>query len=268
MQTFRRLTSLLLTLLAFTTQAQVVTTQPSPFLETDAVTIIFDATKGDAGLKDFTGDVFIYTGVVTASPTSGTWNHVKSPSFNTGDPASKMTRLSPNLYSITITPRTFYPGVLATEKIYRLAMLFKNADGTKAGRGTSGSDIYIDVAQDAFDLRFTNPTGTPPFFFAQNTATNVGYAAVHFAILVAKDAVTQQLLQQGVSLHFGVATFGAQQHQQTRADATDDRVTDRDLRRRDPLQQRNHARAVQVEVEVEFDVVVDIVKPAVRPAIT
>ena len=175
MQTFRRLTSLLLTLLAFTTQAQVVTTQPSPFLETDAVTIIFDATKGDAGLKDFTGDVFIYTGVVTASPTSGTWNHVKSPSFSTGDPASKMTRSSTNanLYSITITPRTFYPGVLTTEKIYRLAMLFKNADGTKSGRGTSGSDIYIEVAQDAFDLRFTNPTGTPPFFFAQNTATNV-----------------------------------------------------------------------------------------------
>ena len=175
MQTFRRLTSLLLTLLAFTTQAQVVTTQPSPFLETDAVTIIFDATKGDAGLKDFTGDVFIYTGVVTSSPTGSTWNHVKNPSFSTGDPASKMTRsgTNANLYSITITPRTFYPGVLTTEKIYQLAMLFKNADGTKSGRGTSGSDIYIDVAQDAFDLRFTNPTGTPPFFFAQNTATNV-----------------------------------------------------------------------------------------------
>ncbi|MFC7669163.1 hypothetical protein ACFQT0_18745 [Hymenobacter humi] len=175
MQTFRRFTVLLLTLLAWTAQAQVVTTQPSPFRDTDAVTITFDATQGDAGLKDFAGDVYIYTGVVTASASSTTWNHVKSSPFNTGDAASKMTRSStnPNLYTITFTPRTFYPGVLTSEKIYKLAMLFKNADGTKSGRGTGGSDIFVDVAQDDFNLRFTNPSGTPPFFFAENTATNV-----------------------------------------------------------------------------------------------
>ncbi len=175
MQLFRRLTVLLLSLSAWTAQAQVVTTQPSPFRDTDAVTLTFDATQGNAGLKDFTGDVYIYTGVVTAGPTDFTWSHVKSSSFNAADPASKMTRsgTNPNLYTITLTPRTFYPGVQASEKIYKLAMVFRNADGTKSGRGTGGSDIYTNVAQDAFDLRFTNPAGSPPFFFPQNTATNV-----------------------------------------------------------------------------------------------
>ena len=173
MKIFRLFGSLLLTLAALAGQGQVVTTQPSPFRDTAPVTLIFDATKGDAGLKDFTGDVFIYTGVVTESTTGVTWTHVKSPDFSVGDPSSKMTRsaTNPNLYTITFTPRTFYPSVLTTEKIYRLAMLFKNADGSKSGRGPG--DIYVDVAQDAFNLRFTNPTGTPPFFFLQNTPTAV-----------------------------------------------------------------------------------------------
>jgi 1,4-alpha-glucan branching enzyme len=179
MRIFRPLFSLLLSILLLpAAQAQVVKAQPSPFQDTDAVTLTFDATQGDGGLKDFTGDVFIYTGVVTASASSNTWNHVKSSAFNTGDPASKMTRSStnPNLYTITLTPRTFYPGVTATEKIYKLAMLFKNADGTRSGRGTNGTDIFVNVAQDAFNLRFTNPTGTPPYFFAQGTPTNVTVA--------------------------------------------------------------------------------------------
>ncbi|WP_375417664.1 alpha-amylase family glycosyl hydrolase [uncultured Hymenobacter sp.] len=176
MKLLRPLFGLLLSwLLLPAAQAQVVTTQPSPFRDTDAVTIVFDATQGDAGLRGFTGDVFIYTGVVTASPTGTTWNHIKSAPFNTGDPASKMTRSTsnPNLYTITLTPRTFYPNIAANERIYRLAMVFKNAEGTRSGRGAGGADIFIDVAQDAFNLRFTNPAGASPFFFAENTATNV-----------------------------------------------------------------------------------------------
>ncbi len=175
MKISRLFTVTLLSLAWLAARAQVVTTQPSPFRETDQVTITFDATQGNAGLKNFTGDVYIYTGVVTESAASTTWNHVKSSNFNTGDPASKMTRsaTNANLYTIAFTPRTFYPGVLASEKIYRLAMLFKSADGSKSGRGPGGADIYVDVAQDAFNLRFTNPMGTPPFFFPLNTATSV-----------------------------------------------------------------------------------------------
>ncbi len=154
-------------------RAQVVTTSPSPFRDTDAVTLTFDATQGDAGLKDFADDVYIYTGVVTQSPTGTTWTRVKSPSFNVPDPAAKMTRsaANPNRYTITYVPRTYYPGLTASESVYRLAMLFRSGDGTKSGRGPG--DIYIDVAQDAFNLRFTNPAGVPPFSFVQGVATPV-----------------------------------------------------------------------------------------------
>ncbi|MEJ7665515.1 MAG: hypothetical protein WKG07_41310 [Hymenobacter sp.] len=90
---------------------------------------------------------------------------MKSPTFNQADPAAKMTRsaTNPNLYTITLTPRTFY-GVPAGTPIYRLGMIFKNADGTKVGRNASGNDIFVDVAQDAFNLRFASPSGSAPYF--------------------------------------------------------------------------------------------------------
>ena len=154
-------------------QAQV-TANPTPFTDATPVTLTYDATQGNAALNNFTGDVYIWTGVVTSSATGTGWTYVKSPTFGQADPAAKMTRsaTNPNLYTITFTPRTFY-GVPAGTPIYRLGMIFKNADGSTVGRSAAGSDIFVDVAQDAFNLRFASPGGAPPYYFAQNTATNV-----------------------------------------------------------------------------------------------
>ena len=53
----RRLYSFLICLLAVVAmQAQIITTTPTFPTENDEVAIIFDATKGTAGLKGFTGD--------------------------------------------------------------------------------------------------------------------------------------------------------------------------------------------------------------------
>ena len=225
MKIFRLFGVMLLSVAGLAARAQVVTTQPSPFRDTDQVTLTFDATQGNAGLKDFTGDVYIYTGVVTESATGTTWNHVKSPPFNTGDPASKMTRsaANPNLYTIAFTPRTFYPGVLASEKIYRLAMLFKNADGSKSGRGTGNADIYVDVAQDAFNLRFTNPAGTPPFFFPQNTATSVTAttsAAATITLFLNGVQVAQQAAATSLTAPVTITQAGANVLRATATDGT------------------------------------------------
>ncbi|RSK43372.1 DUF4961 domain-containing protein [Hymenobacter perfusus] len=158
-------------------RAQVVTTQPSPFLASQAVTITYNATQGNAALANFTGDVYIWTGVVIDRPTGTQWTNVKSPSFNQADPAAKMTRVSANVYTITFTPNTFYP-IPAGTTIYRLGMIFKNADGSLVGRGPDG-DIYVDVAQNQFDLRFTAPTGPGATFVPLNTPTTVtGTSAV------------------------------------------------------------------------------------------
>lgn len=239
MKLFRPLFGFLLSvlLLPTATQAQVVTTQPSPFRDTDAVTIIFDATQGNAGLKDFTGDVYIYTGVVTESATGTTWSHVKSSNFGTGDPASKMTRsaTNPNLYTITITPRTFYPGVLASEKIYRLGMLFKNADGSKVGRTASGGDIFVDVAQDAFNLRFTNPSGTPPFFLPLNTPTPVTVATsapATITLFLNGNQIAQQANATSLTAQVTITQAGANTLRATATDGTNSASTEIQLQAR------------------------------------
>ncbi|WP_426058930.1 alpha-amylase family glycosyl hydrolase [Hymenobacter sp. B1770] len=187
MQTFRRLTGLLLTLLAWTTQAQVVTTQPVFFTETTPVTITFDATQGNSALKDFTGPVYIWTGTVTnLSATNTTWRNVKSPSFGQADPNALMTRdaTNPNIYRITFTPRTFYP-VPTNETILRLGMIFKNADGSIVGRASDGGDIFIDVYQGGAAVRITNPARSAnPQFVAANAALPVTGESAQAANLV------------------------------------------------------------------------------------
>ncbi|MCB2407812.1 alpha-amylase family glycosyl hydrolase [Hymenobacter lucidus] len=184
-----------------TAQAQVVTTQPTFFRDTDQVTLTFDATQGNGALAGFTGPVYIWTGVITDKSTSNSdWKYVKSPSFNTPDPAALLTRstTNPNLYTLTFTPRTFY-GVPATDQILKLAMIFKSGDGAVVGRATGGGDIFVDVTQGSnLSVRITAPVapggGNPLFVNAgtQLSVSGTASAASTMALYLNKTLVTQQ----------------------------------------------------------------------------
>ncbi|WP_201984778.1 DUF4961 domain-containing protein [Hymenobacter rubidus] len=175
MNKLRRLTGLLLTLLAWTAQAQV-STSPVFFTDTTPVTITYDATQGNAALANFTGNVYIWTGTVTnLSSSNVNWRNVHSPSFGTADPTALMTRdaSNPNLYRITFTPRTYYP-IPAAETLLRLGMIFKNADGSVVGRAAGGSDIFVDAYQGGPAVRITAPAHSAnPQFVPANVAIPV-----------------------------------------------------------------------------------------------
>lgn len=130
----------------------------------DALTITFDASRGNGSLKGASGDIYMHAGVITDKSTgSSDWKYVKSNSFNTPDPAVLMTSLGNNLYKITISPRSFFK-VPAGEKILKLALLFRNADGSKVARNTDNSDIYLPITQPgALDVRFVNPEFSPTY---------------------------------------------------------------------------------------------------------
>jgi glycosidase len=176
MQTFRRLTGLVLVLLAWTAQAQVVSTQPVFFTDATPVTITYDATQGNGALASFTGNVYIWTGTVTNLSSSNTnWRNVHSPTFNQADPSALMTRdaANPNIYRITFTPRTYYP-IPAAESLLRLGMIFKNADGSVVGRAAGGGDIFIDAYQGGAAVRITTPAHSAnPQFVTPNVAIPV-----------------------------------------------------------------------------------------------
>ncbi|MDP4208381.1 MAG: alpha-amylase family glycosyl hydrolase [Bacteroidota bacterium] len=139
--------------------AQVVTTSPSIPVDNQQVVITFDATQGDQGLANYTGDVYAHTGVITnLSSSTSDWKYVKA-AWGTNIDACKMTRIATNKYQLTIgaTIRSFY-GVPVGETIQKMAFVFRSSDGTKTGRATGGSDIFADVFTAGLNVNFSTPS--------------------------------------------------------------------------------------------------------------
>ncbi|MBC8083707.1 MAG: 1,4-alpha-glucan-branching protein, partial [Hymenobacter sp.] len=129
-------------------QTSPVTISPASFTDTTPITHTFDATLGSGGLANYPGDVYIYTGVITSlSPSNSNWRYVVNPNFSAPVAAERMTRLGNNRYSISFTPRSYYPGLSSSsEVVQKLVMVFRGANGTPEGKGPSNADILVNVA--------------------------------------------------------------------------------------------------------------------------
>ncbi|HEY1024984.1 MAG TPA: alpha-amylase family glycosyl hydrolase [Sphingobacteriaceae bacterium] len=147
-----------------TAESGLVTYAPDFPSADEKLTITFDPSKGNKGLANFSGDVYIYTGVITDKSTSGSdWKYVRSSSFNTPDAAAKMTATGSGKYQISFTPRSFY-NVPSGEKILKLVMLFKNADGSEVSRNADNSDIFLTIYDTGkLNVRFNSPEFEPLF---------------------------------------------------------------------------------------------------------
>jgi glycosidase len=159
------------------TKAQLLNWTPSFPVEDDPATnvvITVDATKGNQGLLNYTPttDVYVYIGVITNKSTTPTdWQHVKFPIFNTIYPQAQCTYLGNNKWQYTITGglRSYFGITDATEHIQKIAILFKNGNGSKkqANGDANVSDMYIPVYDNSFvAVRFTDPL-FQPFFIPQ-----------------------------------------------------------------------------------------------------
>ncbi len=139
-------------------QAQIITTDPALPMAGDGVNIQYDATGGTAGLEGYTGDVYAHTGVLTDKSSGGAdWKYVKT-DWGVNNAATKLTRLSANLYSLDIGPsiREYY-GVPETETITHMAFVFRSSDSSLEGKDEGGSDIFVEVFQQGFYLSIVNP---------------------------------------------------------------------------------------------------------------
>jgi glycosidase len=148
---------------------QLLTWSPDFISEnSSSIEITVDATRGNQGLKDYasTGDVFIHTGVITTSSNNASdWKYVKFPSFNTPNAAAQAVYLGNNKWKFTISGglRTFYGLPNPTEKILKIALLFRNGNGTTVQRNADGSDMYIQVYETGLAIRITQPPIQPLF---------------------------------------------------------------------------------------------------------
>jgi glycosidase len=155
-----------------------VTVSPAYFTDNTPITLTYDATLGNAGLATYTGDVYIYTGVITNLSTSpSNWRYVlNSSGFGTPTAAEKMTPIGNHKYTISFTPRTFYPGLSAsTETVQKLAMVFRGTGGTPEGKGVGNSDIFVNLGVTA---AFTNPATAGTTVAAGSSLTVTGTATV------------------------------------------------------------------------------------------
>jgi 1,4-alpha-glucan branching enzyme len=137
---------------------QIITTDPPIPVAGQAVTVYYDATLGTAGLKDYTGDVYAHTGVLTEeSLGTNDWKYVKA-GWNENIPEAKMTRVSANLYSLEIAPtiRDYY-GVPETETITHMAFVFRSADSSLEGKDDGGKDIFVEVFEEGFNVNILIP---------------------------------------------------------------------------------------------------------------
>ncbi len=78
--------------------------------------------------------------------------------WNQNTTETKLTQISPNLYSLAINPSiNDYFGVTAEDEILKIAIVFRNSDGTLVGREANGSDIFISVYSPGINLNISSP---------------------------------------------------------------------------------------------------------------
>ncbi len=139
-------------------KAQVTLTPSYPTID-QPVTITYDAAAGNGALAG-ASSVYMHSGVVLTGPTGTAWSNTVG-NWGQDDGIGKMTAIGDNKWQITLTPRTYY-GITASQNVFRLSMVFRNPNGTLAGKTADNGDIYVNV-DPGFYVLVNSPTGNDPF---------------------------------------------------------------------------------------------------------
>lgn len=157
-------------LLFFPTAAQIVTTSPSPLQEDSKnVMLTYNASspQGNDGLRGLSSSQIVYAhiGVITTkSKNNSDWRYVVTPwPEKDGSNAqyanldkNRLKFLTANLYQLSIGDIRSYFGITdVTEHVKKIAIVFRNADGSRTGKTKDGGDIFVDVLNDGFELQLT-----------------------------------------------------------------------------------------------------------------
>ena len=198
---------LLLLLLPFfsipTLKAQLLTWTPAFPVDNDPSTnivITVDASKGNQGLLNYTPttDVYVHIGLITDSSTSSTdWRYVKF-AWGTTNSQAQAAYIGNNKWTYTITGgvRNFF-GVTNGNGIKRIAILFRNGDGSKKQANTDNSDMYVPVySSSILAVRFTDPP-FQPFYTPQPEPINVSVGNPMYFAAVANQSSTMKLYLNG-----------------------------------------------------------------------
>jgi hypothetical protein len=144
------LVGLFLLLYSNVSMGQLVESAPFFPRTEEPVEIFFRADEGSQGLKDYTGQVYAHTGVITQFSTGpSNWRYVKT-NWGQNTPQTLLERVEDNLYKLTIPQsiRSYY-NVPPNEEILQMAFVFRSAIPVNGsyleGKTQANGDIFVDV---------------------------------------------------------------------------------------------------------------------------
>ncbi|HNQ68231.1 MAG TPA: alpha-amylase family glycosyl hydrolase [Bacteroidales bacterium] len=152
-------TGLLIFTLSVSLRSQVLTWEPEFPTIYDTVTIYYDAGLGNGALLDV-DSVFAHTGVITSlSINNNDWEH-KVAAWGEKDSILYMENLGNNIHKFRFYPKNFY-AIHQSETVTDMCFVFRNADGTLAGKNADGSDFVIPLWTATLQARFIAPVKFP-----------------------------------------------------------------------------------------------------------
>ena len=153
---------------AICSNAQLLKTTPEFVLDNASnIDIVCDANYGNKAILNYTptSDMYVHIGVITSlSANSSDWKYVKYPWASPG--ADRLcSYLGNNQWKFTILGglRTFFGITNPSEKILKIAVLFRNGTGAVKQANADGSDMFIPVYDNANYVHITNPFKQPTY---------------------------------------------------------------------------------------------------------
>ncbi len=147
-------------------RAQLLITTPDFILESaTTIDITADANFGNKGIKDYAtpSDIYVHIGCITSSSASSTdWKYSRY-TWGATTPAAQCTYLGNNKWKFTIIGglRNYFGITISTEKILKIAILFRTGNGNLKLANADGSDMYIPVYEAGNSVRITDPFKQP-----------------------------------------------------------------------------------------------------------
>lgn len=137
--------------------------EPADARQDETITIWFNAAAGNRALQGYTGTVYMTTGLITADNDrlDNGLLYTVGPDATTVPEKYTMKRSAsdPDLYSISLTPQTFY-GIDSSTDIRMLGFTFATPDGSRVAADADGGTIFVPFRANTGTMWYRPLNGT------------------------------------------------------------------------------------------------------------
>ena len=156
------MTRIIIILLFFTVSSysQVIDWYPLYPSISDTLTITYNSSMGNSELNDI-DDIYIHTGILNKHSSSHhDWINIPIQWHEGADTLIQMSSLGNNIYEITFRINSFF-NVSFNDNNEYIAFIFRNEDGSLAGKNYNDNNFYIPLMNEEEFSKFTSPVDFP-----------------------------------------------------------------------------------------------------------